>query len=93
MRRQIILQGHGAYPELTKGYLEGIIGTVSAIVNSVEMDDDESRKLWIIADESAQMGKVPIRPRWFMMRLPPRKHAAAMFSLLTRPVACIPKPI
>ncbi|MGK5028805.1 type IV secretion system DNA-binding domain-containing protein [Janthinobacterium sp. MDT1-19] len=61
-RRQIILQGHGAYPELTKGYLEGIIGTVSAIVNSVEMDDDESRKLWIIADESAQMGKVPIRP-------------------------------
>lgn len=62
VRRQIILQGHGAYPELTKGYLEGIIGTVSAIVNSVEMDDDESRKLWIIADESAQMGKVPIRP-------------------------------
>lgn len=61
-RRQIILQGHGAYPELTKGYLEGVIGTVSAIVNSVEMDDDESRKLWIIADESAQMGKVPIRP-------------------------------
>ncbi|MCC7697078.1 type IV secretion system DNA-binding domain-containing protein [Janthinobacterium sp. EB271-G4-7A] len=61
-RRQIILQGHGAYPDLTKGYLEGIIGTVSAIVNSVEMDDDESRKLWIIADESAQMGKVPIRP-------------------------------
>ncbi|MES2149887.1 MAG: type IV secretion system DNA-binding domain-containing protein [Pseudomonadota bacterium] len=60
--RQLILQGHGAYPDLTKGYLEGVIGTVAAIVNSVEMDDDENRKLWIIADESAQMGKVPIRP-------------------------------
>jgi hypothetical protein len=60
--RQLILQGHGAYPDLTKGYLEGVIGTVAAIVNSVEMDDDENRKLWIIADESAQMSKVPVRP-------------------------------
>ena len=58
---QVILQGHGAYPELTKGYVEGIIGVVSAMVNSVEMDDDPSRKLWVIADEFAQMGKVPIR--------------------------------
>lgn len=62
VRRQIILQGHGAYPDLTKGYLEGIFGVVSAIVNSVEIDDDPSRKLWIIADEAPQMGKVPIRP-------------------------------
>jgi hypothetical protein len=61
-RRQIILQGHGAYPDLTKGYLEGIIGVVSAIVNSVEIDDDQTRKLWIVADEAPQMGKVPIRP-------------------------------
>lgn len=61
-RRQIILQGHGAYPDLTKGYLEGIFGVVSAIVNSVEIDDDPSRKLWIVADEAPQMGKVPIRP-------------------------------
>jgi hypothetical protein len=60
--RQIFLQGHGAYPDLTKGYLEGVFGVVSAIVNSVEMDDDPSRKLWIIADEAPQMGKVPIRP-------------------------------
>lgn len=61
-RKQIILQGHGAYPDLTKGYLEGIFGVVSAIVNSVEIDDDPSRKLWIIGDEAPQMGKVPIRP-------------------------------
>lgn len=59
--RQLILQGHGAYPDLTKSYLEGVVGTVAAIVNSVEMDDDESRKLWLIADEAGQMGKMPIR--------------------------------
>lgn len=60
--RQLILQGHGAYTELTKGYVEGIIGTLSALVNSVELDDDPKRKIWIVADEFAQMGKVPIRP-------------------------------
>jgi hypothetical protein len=34
---------------------------VSAIVNSVEMRDDPSRKIWFIADEFAQMGKIPVR--------------------------------
>lgn len=61
-RGQIILQGHGAYPDLAKSCLEGIVGVVAAIVNSVEMDDDPRRKIWLIADEAAQMGKVPIRP-------------------------------
>ena len=60
--KQIILQGHGAYTELTKAYVEGIIGTVSAIVNSVEMDDDPSRKITFCFDECAQMGCVPLRP-------------------------------
>lgn len=59
---QVILQGHGAYPELTRGYVEGVVGVISAMVNSVEMDDDPNRKLWFIADELAQMGKIPIRP-------------------------------
>lgn len=61
-RKQIILQGHGAYPDLAKSCLEGIVGVVAAIVNSVEMDDDPRRKIWFIADESAQMGKIPLRP-------------------------------
>lgn len=60
--RQIILQGHGSYPELTKGYLEGVFGVISAIVNSTEMDDDPSRKLWIIVDECAKAGRIPILP-------------------------------
>lgn len=58
---QIILQGHGAYGELTKSYVEGIVGVVSAMVNSVEMRDDPKRKIWFIADELPQAGKIPIR--------------------------------
>lgn len=59
---QVILQGHGAYAELTKGYVEGIVGVIAALINSVEMEDDPNRKLWFIADEFGQMGKIPIRP-------------------------------
>jgi len=60
--KQIILQGHGAYVELTKSYVEGIVGIFSAMVNSVEMRDDSNRKIWFIADEFAMMGKIPVRP-------------------------------
>ena len=60
--RQIMLQGNGAYPELTRTYVEGIISVIAGIVNSVELDDDPARKIWILADEFAQMGKIPIRP-------------------------------
>ncbi|MDY0747943.1 type IV secretion system DNA-binding domain-containing protein [Paucibacter sp. R3-3] len=59
--KQIILQGHAAYGELTKSYVESIVGVVSALVNSVEMGDDPNRKLWFIADELPQMGKIPMR--------------------------------
>ena len=60
--RQIILQGHGAYADLTRAYTEGIMGVVSAMVNSVEMADDPDRKIWFIADEFAKMGKIPVQP-------------------------------
>ena len=60
--RQIMLQGNGAYPELTRAYVEGIVSVIAGIVNSVELDDDPARKLWILADEFPQMGRIPIRP-------------------------------
>ena len=60
--RQIMLQGNGAYPELTRAYVEGIVAVIAGIVNSVELDDDPRRKIWIVADEFAQMGKIPVRP-------------------------------
>lgn len=59
--RQIILQGNGAYSELTKSYVEAIVGVIAAVVNGVEMDDDPKRKLWFIADEFPKMGKIPVR--------------------------------
>jgi hypothetical protein len=59
---QVILQGHGAYADLTKSYVEGIVGVVSAIINSVEIEDDPNRKIWFVADEFGQMGKIPVRP-------------------------------
>ena len=62
LHQQVILQGHGAYADLTKSYVEGIVGVVSAIINSVEMEDDSNRKIWFVADEFGQMGKIPVRP-------------------------------
>jgi type IV secretory pathway TraG/TraD family ATPase VirD4 len=59
---QVILQGHGAYADLTKSYAEGIVGIFSAMVNSVEMRDNPNNKIWFIADEFAQLGKIPVRP-------------------------------
>jgi len=59
--KQVILQGHGAYGELTKHYVDAIVGIFSAMVNSVEMEDDPKRKIWFVADECAQF-KAPIRP-------------------------------
>jgi len=59
--RQIVLQGHGAYEDLTQKYVAAIIGLISATVSSVEMDDDPDRKIWVVADELPEMGKVPIR--------------------------------
>jgi GTPase SAR1 family protein len=60
-RRQIVLQGHGAYEDLTQKYVAAIIGLISANVSSVEIADDPDRKIWIVADELPEMGKVPIR--------------------------------
>ena len=60
--RQFLLQGKGAFTELTRAYVEGIFSVISGIVNSVELDDDPKRKIWIVADEFAQMGKIPVRP-------------------------------
>ncbi|MGS1004384.1 type IV secretion system DNA-binding domain-containing protein [Burkholderia glumae] len=59
--RQIVLQGHGAYEELTRRCAEAVVDIVAARVRSVEMRDDSSRKLWFIADELPQAGKIPIR--------------------------------
>lgn len=60
-QKQVILQGHGAYPEITKGFTEGVIGVIAALVNSVEVEDSRTAKFWLIADEFPQLGNVPVR--------------------------------
>lgn len=66
--RQIILQGHGGYREMTQAYVQGILSVISSIISSVEIDDDPARKIWICADEAAEMGNVPIRQLFSMGR-------------------------
>ncbi|WP_429404588.1 type IV secretion system DNA-binding domain-containing protein [Paraburkholderia sp. GAS82] len=60
--RQLVIQGHGAYSDLTKSFVEGMVGVFAARINSVETDDDSNRKLWFVADEFGQAGKLPVRP-------------------------------
>ncbi len=66
--KQVILQGHGGYPGLAMACAEGILGTFASLIASVEMSDDLTRKLWFVADEFAQLGKVPVMQLFSMGR-------------------------
>ena len=66
--KQIILQGHGAYGEIARALAEGVVGVFASLVASVEMPDDAMRKIWFVADEVAQLGKVPMLPLFSMGR-------------------------
>lgn len=59
--RQLILQGHEGYSHLTKCYVEGMAGVFAALINSAEFGDDLTQKIWFVADEFAQAGKLPVR--------------------------------
>ncbi|RDV00141.1 DUF87 domain-containing protein [Trinickia dinghuensis] len=59
--RQLILQGHAGYGELTRCYVEGMTEVFATLINSVEFDDNLSRKIWFVADEFPQAGKLPVR--------------------------------
>ena len=61
IHRQVFIQGHGSYPQLSAALSEGILGVIAGLMGSAELPDDRERKLWIIADEFAQMGKAPLR--------------------------------
>ncbi|WP_260436098.1 type IV secretion system DNA-binding domain-containing protein [Burkholderia glumae] len=59
--RQLILQGHAGYGDLTRCYVEGMAGVFATLINSVEFQDSRDRKIWFVADEFAQAGKLPVR--------------------------------
>lgn len=60
-RAQIIVQGHASYPQLTKFLAQGMLGAVAGLASSPQLSDSWERKLWLIADEAAQMGKAPLQ--------------------------------
>ena len=60
-RRQIFIQGHGSYPQLTAALAQWTLGVVAGLVCSAKLKNSATRKLWVIADEAAQMGKAPLR--------------------------------
>ncbi|WP_347554857.1 type IV secretion system DNA-binding domain-containing protein [Robbsia sp. KACC 23696] len=60
--RQLLVQGHGSYSELTKSYVAAMVETISGVVNSVEMSDSFTRKVWFVADEFPKMGRIPVLP-------------------------------
>ncbi|MEX3555518.1 MAG: type IV secretion system DNA-binding domain-containing protein [Burkholderia gladioli] len=59
--RQLVLQGHAGYAELAKCYVAGMADVFATLINSAEFGDDLRRKIWFIADEFAQAGKLPVR--------------------------------
>lgn len=54
----IILQGSGRYEELTRGYVQSVISLLAGRINSAEIGESKSRRIWMILDEFPQLGKL-----------------------------------
>ena len=57
-RRVIILQGNKRYLTLERAYIQTIISAFGAIMNSPEMPDSKTRRIWFLLDEFPQLGKL-----------------------------------
>jgi hypothetical protein len=57
-RRVIVLQGNKRYLTLERAYIQSIISAFGAIMNSPEMPDSKTRRIWLILDEFPQLGKL-----------------------------------
>ncbi len=57
-RRVIVLQGNKRYSVLEKAYVQAIISAFGGIMNSPEMTDSKSRRIWMFLDEFPQLGKL-----------------------------------
>ena len=57
-RRVIVLQGNKRYSVLEKSYVQAIISALGGIMNSPEMTDSKSRRIWMFLDEFPQLGKL-----------------------------------
>jgi hypothetical protein len=57
-RRVIILQGNKRYLTLERAYIQAIISAFGGLMNSPEMPDSKSRRIWLLLDEFPQLGRL-----------------------------------
>ena len=57
-RKVVILQGSGRYPELMRGYVQSAITLLAGRINSPEIGESKTRRLWLVLDEFPQLGKL-----------------------------------
>lgn len=57
-RRVIVLQGNKRYLTLERAYIQAIVSAFGAIMNSPEMPDSRSRRIWVLLDEFPQLGRL-----------------------------------
>jgi hypothetical protein len=57
-KKIVILQASGRYEELTRGYVQSVISLLSGRINSGEIGESKTRRLWIFMDEFPQLGKL-----------------------------------
>lgn len=57
-RRVILLQGNKRYLPLERAYIQAIISAFGGIMNSPEMPDSKTRRIWVLLDEFPQLGKL-----------------------------------
>ena len=54
----VILQGSGRYPELMRGYVQSAISLLAGRINSPEIGESKTRRMWLVLDEFPQLGKL-----------------------------------
>ena len=57
-RRVIILQGNKRYLTLERAYIQAIISAFGGLMNSPEMPDSKTRRIWFLLDEFPQLGRL-----------------------------------
>lgn len=57
-QKTLILQGNERYRELTTSYIQPIISVCGSLINSPELPDSSTRRIWLILDEFPQLGRL-----------------------------------
>ena len=63
--KYLLMGGSKRYAKLEQAYTQAIIAALASIVNSPEMPDSDTRKLWLFLDELPQLGEVTELSQFF----------------------------